>query len=107
MTQPISGERLLVPGTVALTGDGYVAWHDERSSPPKTATPPRDLLEQFVALHTEPDTAIQRFASKWGLLGICDHGIPRTHHLPMLMPRELSLEPGDGEGPCLPTGFTS
>ena len=40
---------------------------------------PKDLLARFVKLQDASDSAIHRFAVRWGLLGLCEHGWPASH----------------------------
>ena len=38
-----------------------------------------NLLREFAGLEDAPDERILRFARKWGVLGICRHGLPSSH----------------------------
>ncbi|MDP9369516.1 MAG: hypothetical protein M3Q03_14775 [Chloroflexota bacterium] len=38
-----------------------------------------DCLAAFVRLHEASVEEIERFAGRWGVLGICAHGLPGTH----------------------------
>ena len=40
--------------------------------------PPADLLERFcrIADSDDTDAAVEAFARRWGLLGLCEHGLP-------------------------------
>jgi hypothetical protein len=42
---------------------------------------PLDLLERFCRIAESPDTAaaVVAFAKGWGLLGLCEHGMPYPH----------------------------
>jgi hypothetical protein len=39
-----------------------------------------DILLQFAKLHNGDPQAIFTFARKWGVLGICKHGLPASHN---------------------------
>jgi hypothetical protein len=43
---------------------------------------PKSLLTVFCNIAEAPDTerAVKAFASKWGMLGLCHHGLPSTHN---------------------------
>ena len=43
---------------------------------------PRELLTRFINIAESPDTerAVRMFTRKWGLLGLCGHGVPRSHN---------------------------
>jgi hypothetical protein len=59
-----------------------------------------DLLERFVRLKDDLDgIEIERFASKWGVLELCHHQLPKLHEqLPsMLLERVLSSDPQEGD----------
>jgi hypothetical protein len=59
------------------------------------------LLDRFLDLRGADDEKIAAFVRRWGILGICEHGLPRTHHLARIAPRSLE----DGPAGCLPLGF--
>jgi hypothetical protein len=47
------------------------------------------LLGPFLRLHRGTDEAVLAYARRWGLLGLCSHGLPAEHHdrgLVMLAP---------------------
>src|ERR1017187_5290513 len=43
--------------------------------------PPADLLERFcrIAESDDTDAAVEAFARRWGMLGLCAHGLPYRH----------------------------
>jgi hypothetical protein len=47
-----------------------------------------DLLERFCRVADAPDTAraVVAFARRWGLLGLCEHGLPYLHRTPWCTP---------------------
>lgn len=57
------------------------------------------LLEKFAALAEAPDVSILAYARRWGVLEICEHGVPATHRRP-----EGTLWPGVRGGALNPIG---
>ncbi len=43
------------------------------------AHPTRSLLPKFLELECAAPKRIQSFARRWGILGICEHGLPSSH----------------------------
>jgi hypothetical protein len=80
MTPPITAEPLLVPGEVTVAGDD-LRWVHSSAKPARRIQSPNNLLEQFVELRAGSDAEIAAFASKYGVLGICEHNIPRSHNV--------------------------
>jgi hypothetical protein len=64
-----------VPQHLELTADA-ILW----AGPLKDVRPGPGLLEDFVELWDAPDAAILRYARRWGVLGICKHGVPASHN---------------------------
>ena len=48
-------------------------------------------LTQFIQLSERPATRILQFAQRWGLLGLCIHGLPASHNLERRDIRERSV----------------
>lgn len=82
--RPVSATNLVVPSKVEVEGGQLIwthhldPWCDE-SPPAQLVAPHPKLLEQFICLSNGKSNDIAAFASKWGVLGICKHGLPRTH----------------------------
>ncbi len=53
------------------------------------------MLDSFVRLSDAPDQQILHYASQWGVLGICEHGLPYSHNPP-------TGELWKGHRPCYP-----
>src|SRR5262249_14731269 len=56
-------------------------------------TPGPGLLEDFIALaHEENPEAFLKYATRWGMVGLCRHRLPANHHLSIghmvALPRE-------------------
>ncbi|HSW41276.1 MAG TPA: hypothetical protein VLM76_02075 [Patescibacteria group bacterium] len=84
----------------ATASDGLIGFETVllNGSPTDTRSRPvasRDgLLEAFGALAAATDDEIARFASRWGPLGLCWHGLPRDH------PIEDGHDPDLRRGAC-------
>jgi hypothetical protein len=46
----------------------------------KKVRPGPGLLEDFVQLYRSSDEEILKYARRWGVLGICEHGLPSSHN---------------------------
>ena len=51
----------------------------------------RGVLSEFVALATAPPERILEYARRWGVLEICEHGVPRTHRSPGAWPYSIAF----------------
>src|SRR5579872_3295266 len=87
----------LVPDAIELQGDRLcwrltkearnVLGYEEASA---RRGPGPGLLERFVALADAPADEIVRYARQWGVLAICEHGVPACHShdcVPVTLPR--------------------
>jgi hypothetical protein len=95
--RPLQAGLLFAPGEVHLDGENLVwSLQGARYKPTRSG-----MLDDFIRLCDADDfpEAVLSFARRWGLLGICDHGLPCSHNqglsgppcLPMLvtpLPRE-------------------
>ena len=82
---------LLVPGVVRIRGS-FLEWWDRDEDEGKLPTlrrPPRDLLTRFTRLAGATPEDIEQFATEFGVLGICRHGLPRMHDAGVCEPRGL------------------
>jgi hypothetical protein len=71
-----------LPTRVELDGQKLI-WALERSPEPmpsKRVGRHDDLLTRFIGLADAPDRAIGEYARRFGVLGICEHGIPCGTH---------------------------
>lgn len=87
-----------VPNTIELEGDRLVwafqwpsrdgksdqAWSEECSAAARdwNRRPKPGMLDVFVRLPAESPERILDFARRWGLLSICEHGLPSSHNPP-------------------------
>lgn len=101
----LSGEPLLVPGDVQLDGS-MIHWADSKQAPPRRVIAPHDILQQFLKLADAKPLKIEAFARKWGILGICQHALPRTHNVWRASARDSIPLDGDG-APCEPLGMVA
>src|SRR6202521_3705222 len=65
--------------------------------PAKIVLPGSKILDEFVRLSDGSRDAIRDYALKWGVLGICQHGVPRTHR----------FHPIRHESLCMPIDYRS
>jgi DNA-directed RNA polymerase subunit RPC12/RpoP len=80
-TEPIlSASRLRCLPRVELRGDRLVWFPIVGESAGKDVDAPADLLLRFVRLADASPQHICDFAARWGVLGICKHGVPSSHN---------------------------
>jgi hypothetical protein len=82
-----------VPTQIELGNNEEILWcaKDRREVRPGIG-----LFADFLELQDQSDQRILEYARKWGVLGICSHGIPYSHGVypsSMLQPRPAGLEP--------------
>lgn len=66
------------------------------------ARPGDRLLRDFLILADDlSGDRIVRFAQRWGVLGICEDGLPHTHNAP---PREAEWDDYEAGAYCMPLG---
>ncbi len=95
--RPLQSNVLAVPARVELERDRLLwSWGHGDKGPTETRATP-ELLTEFAALPDASDERILRFARRWGVLSICEHGLPASHN-----PGRL----GDHHGGCRPLGWT-
>ena len=68
--------RWIVPSRIELKGDRLV-WSWPRRKEAAGAEPA--MLAEFVRLAEASDAQILAFARRWGMLNICEHGLPIFH----------------------------
>lgn len=72
-----------VPEVVNLQGDDLVwDWFSTNARAGQEANRIRatsELLGNFIRLHDADDDRILKFARKWGMLYLCEHGLPARH----------------------------
>lgn len=81
--------RTWAPSFAKLTGDRLIEAHRN----PKVMRPSPALLQQFIRIAeaADADAAVTRFARKWGLVGLCKHGLPSQHNFDCLCKQEDSV----------------
>jgi hypothetical protein len=75
LERPLAMDGLWVPADVRVVGD-WLHWR--HVAPPcvfRMVTPGPGLLEDFVRLADAPPERIERYARRWGVLSICQHGL--------------------------------
>jgi DNA-directed RNA polymerase subunit RPC12/RpoP len=81
--RPLSTRALYVPQTIELRGtraNRHIQWLPRPSNP---VNPTATLLDQFVRLGDATEERILQYARRWGVLGICVHGLPSSHNPPV------------------------
>jgi hypothetical protein len=73
--RPMQAGVLYVPRRLELTDDA-ILWN----GPLKDVRPGPGLLKDFVELYDKSDQEIFHYARRWGVLGICKHGVPASHN---------------------------
>jgi hypothetical protein len=69
--------RIAAPPSIELMDDALV-W---KRMPPDTIGPPPNLFRGFLRLYKTTDNVILEFARRYGVLGLCHHGLPMCHPL--------------------------
>jgi hypothetical protein len=81
LDRPADSRGWLIPGWVKIRGENLEwGWIRDGQISPEQVFPGRTMLEDFVALATATPKRIARFAQKWGMLSICQHGWPCSHN---------------------------
>jgi hypothetical protein len=86
---------VLVPDEIKLEDDRLV-WNPIGEFSERE--PDKDLIVQFSNLALTESQGVLRFARKWGVLGICVHGLPASHN------SESPFITQDECPPCTPSG---
>ncbi len=98
--RPVDAASIAVPAVIELSQNRdrlLWQWGDGDSS----TMPGPGMLDAFVHLTDAQPERIRDYARRWGILGICKHGLPATHNPP----------PPGGIGPshqrtwCYPLGW--
>jgi len=98
LERPLADDRWPVPDEIELQGDrlSYRWGALDRSS-----SSGKELLGDFVRLVADPDDeAVLTYARRWGVLELCEHGMPATHGRPALSPSSMHRVAW-----CEPLGF--
>ena len=93
---PVELDRLFtadtwrVPNSVELKGEALL-WDVTKNQTIKVH-PGRSMLDDFIRLHNAQPDQILKYAMRWGVLGICKHGLPASHSYPSFVPEPLALQ---------------
>jgi hypothetical protein len=101
LNRPTEVSRIPVPGVVKLDGDRLV-WRGVSPGLERTVYSGKEMLGRFIQL-ARPNTTdeqIRDYASKWGVLHICEHGLPASH-----IPDSYSFSPLETVEQCSPLGW--
>jgi len=93
--RPVAFTHLRAPRDVRLVGVKLRWGSAEDWAQSKTIPPGYALLTEFLKLSDASDAAIENYAQTWGVLDICEHGVPATHNA-----RRTAVDPpGSACGP--------
>lgn len=79
LDRPLAIARLLIPGVLELAEDEIRWASGDRDNRQKERKPGPDVLERFTRLADAPVQEILAYARRWGVLALCEHGLPVTH----------------------------
>ena len=65
--------------TIWMRGEPMRGWPGARGGALPDVSRMRGALERFVALEHEKPAAVRTFAQRYGVLGLCQHGLPMGH----------------------------
>jgi hypothetical protein len=105
--RPLATTEIEVPKRVDITGERAV-WNPDDV---RRVQPGAGLLEGFVDLTRDGEANpldVKRHAERWGVLEICEHGLPRTHNPgreKMVSRVAKTLREVPFELPCFPLGY--
>jgi hypothetical protein len=78
--KPGSAIRWAVPQAIELGASGdHLVW-SWGAVPPHWTRPGPRMLERFLNLFDASPERVLAFARTWGVLGICEHGLPSSHN---------------------------
>lgn len=81
LDRPMAADAIIVPAFADLEKDRLVWVSDyDRKRCQKEVYPGPQMLERFVSLADASPASILEFARQWGVLEICEHGLPRSHN---------------------------
>ena len=84
LDRPVDMGRYYIPNPIELDRDRQrILWRltlPVRLPPYREVTVGRDMLDAFVELYKTSPDRIWDYARKWGMLLICEHGLPCTHN---------------------------
>lgn len=77
LDRPMPSEQVWVPQEVEVVGDDLIwAPSGEQFKSPGFRF---GMLDEFRSLHTAESADLAAYARKWGVLGLCEHGLPWQH----------------------------
>jgi len=79
LDRPVAALEWQAPAWVRADGP-FLLWQPGSHAP--LVAPRKGMLEAFLALGDAPPQRIAAFASRWGVLGICEHDLPCSHNPP-------------------------
>jgi hypothetical protein len=88
---PVAENLLAMPGRdhIGLDPDGENLIWSYSGVPLRWRKPSASLLPSFIKLANGSPKRILAYAQQWGVLGICDHGLPSSHN-PLMEPQSTA-----------------
>jgi hypothetical protein len=78
--KPLTATRWAVPTTIELGASStLLGWYWD-GAPERWVKPGPTMLERFIGLRDASADRIVAYAREWGVLGICEHGVPSSHN---------------------------
>ena len=69
---------LVIPNVIEIDG-GRLHWDIDDDRPIEQPEPGQGMLNEFLTLQDADDEQIGAYARRWGILGVCHHGVPASH----------------------------
>lgn len=81
---PLHVDKWVAPADVRLVKRSnklwiFWRWAQSAGEEDRDVRAKRPMLEDFVRLHRKTNEEILKYARRWGVLGICAHGLPSSH----------------------------
>lgn len=84
-----TADSWIAPNDVELEGKKLL-WR-ATAGEEKRVHPGRELIEDFIRLHDSSPAQIVKYAKRWGVLGLCSHGLPASHSFPSFVSKVEDL----------------
>jgi hypothetical protein len=97
--RPVESSYMPVPGVIELDGDRLV-WRGVSLGLERTRYSNKALLDGFIKLADADAIRILAYANTWGVLHICEHGLPASH-----IPQHYLFSPEQNIEQCSPLGW--
>ena len=78
LERPVATGCLVIPNVIEIDG-GRLHWDIDDDRPIEQPEPGQGMLNEFLTLQDADDEQIGAYARRWGILGVCHHGVPASH----------------------------